>query len=1012
MPDGRGAPSQPYTPPAQRDLGLEIYKYIEREASYHPTLSAQRVKAVQAMREEIIVAINKIVPPAMVADLEAFLRALLPLHDNDTMPALTRVLALTMTDALQDQALMEAVYLLLLRVGLSPPLLKGQASILRRVVSFPKIRELMEKGVAFLRARDGLADNGVTPAPGEDRHLARLLETAGDWLSRTNNSRETQGTSLIADLLLQEDPGLSHQNLGKRCVLRIDLEGNPIRTQEGAGLSNPPTPFGPRNTDGRGLCGEALANGKPVYDTRDLSQTVLGSMLGDTGSLLLRDLPLKDNRIPFPFNLTVGIRPLLEPLDAQRQAYSDKSPIIRTLRTGFAALLGQNLDKVVQAVAQITRKHESDFAQLLALLEQVSKIADRHTVNVRLESSLFEDILPIFQEIIDTPGFFDDLLLALQTPGLVPQVKRAFVNLLEYKGTVTPQDYENFKNTGKDSAVFKDRVDFKSADIEGNRSHFQRVLHLLADVNKHSYLSKLEGPGNVDLPFFEMRIDNLALFYLRALIGKASIWEIVYVNGNPIEEGFIKDQLRQSLPAMGLAEAPDPEQLGLFLNRDLVFENVPLVAGLKLTIKMKPIIGKEGYEVRNWQGDALLSGLASGLIGKDGGALKPIAQVFHKYNKLERFLDLLGVLHRHWGSNSNQHQTKDGKPVYPQPRTNLRSIEPVLLDATKETQILEHLEKWSAILQKLPISDAQGAPKAITFFQSYLAFLIGKPKSTIRNTIAGRLWDDLTEMAKALDGDAKQTARDAWLGAIHALYDLILQTEGEGPTARFKNRRAPIVLIKLLDYAAQYIDKQNKAGQWGPFLKRTEDTLVELLTDPMIPAALDLFEAFTQERPLLQLATDLLVHLLPKPEEDPQSFGEILAMAAELLTPVPDKIRVPIARYLGRILQTRQEIVARTLGFLHASLPLDQKGTLLEIIKNAAVAHPLRDSYNIGVFPSLFSTVNRFSPGSPAPLDVQDLRNILLVVANFVETPNDQTAYGLKQFYNVVRMRKGPPKTP
>ncbi|MCB9641029.1 MAG: hypothetical protein H6727_19185 [Myxococcales bacterium] len=1012
MPEGRGAPSQSYQAPAQRDLGLEIYKYIEQEASYHPTQSKQRVLAVQSMKEDIIVAVNKIVPSELVGDLEAYLRALLPLQDNDMMPSMTRAMSLSMTDAVQDPELLKALYLLLLRVGLSPPLLKGQASILRRAVTFPKIHELMTKGVAWLRARDGLTDNGVSVAPGEDQHLSRLLQSVGDWLSRTNNSKDTKGTSLLADVFLQEDPGLSLQNLGRRCTVRIDLEGNPIPTADAANLTNLPTPFGIRGAEGRGSCGEALTpSGKPVYDTRDLSQSVLGSILADTGSLLIRDLPVKDGKVPFPFNLTVGIRPLLEPYDEQLQAYSDKSPLIRTLRTGFAALLGRDLDKVLQGVAQITRKNESDFAQLLALFDQIAKIADRHTVNVRLESSLFEDILPIFQEIIETPGFLDDLLKALQTPGLTAKIKKAFVQLIEFKGKPKQEDYLAFQSTGNADAIFKDRVDFKAADVEGNRSYFQRVLHLLADVNKFSYVSKLEGPGNVDIPFFEMRIDNLSLFYLRALIGQASIWETIYVNGNPIEDGYIKDQLRLSLPVMGLSETPDAEQLGLFLNRDLVFEDVPLVAGVKLTIKMKPILGREGYELRKWQGDSLLAGLASGLIGKDGGALKPIAEVFAKYNKLERILDLLGVLHRHWGSNANQQKTNDGKFVYPQPRTNLRSIEPVLLDAAKETQLLEHLEKWSGILQKLPISDEPNAPKAISYFQSYIGFLIGKPGTAISSTVAGRLWDDLTEVAKSLDGDAKQTARDAWFGAVNALYDLILQTEGEGPTARFKNRRAPIVLIKMLDFAAKYIDTQKQAGQWGPFVKRTEDSLVELLTDPMIPAALDFFEAFTQDRELLQLSTDLLVHMLPKPEEEPQAFGEILALAAELLTPVPDNIRVPIARYLGRILQTRRELVARTLGFLHASLPLDQKNTLLEIIKNAVVAHPTRDSYNITVFPSLFSTINRFEPGSPAPLNVNDLQNIIQVVANFIETPKDQSAYGLTQFYRIVRMRKGPPKT-
>jgi hypothetical protein len=1010
MPAGRGAPSQSYTAPAQRDLGLEIYNYIEREASYHPTLSKTRVGAVQTMREEIIVAVNRLVPPDDIPNFESYLRALLPLQDSGMMPSLTRSLALTLKDAAQEREVMQALYFLLLRVGLSPPLLQGQASLLRRALTFPKIREMLEQMIAWARIRDGLADNGIDPAPGEEQHLARLLKALGEWLVRTQPSKETKGTSLLNDLLLVEDPALALPSVGRRCAVRVDLEGKPIPTEHADNIPEDkrPTPFGDRGDDGRGSCGEAVTPaGAPLYDTRDLSQTVLASILTDTRDILLRELPLKQKGVPFPFNLTVGVRPLLEPL--QGDAYTEKSPLVRILRTGFASLLGRDLNQVVQAIAQITDKHEGDFAQLIATFEEIGKIVLRYPVDVRLESSFLEDILPIFQEIIATPGFFDDLLLALQTPGLTAKLKRAIVNLSRFKGSLKQEDYLHYKQTGSTDRIFKTPTDFKSPDVEGNRSHFQRVLHLLADVNQHSYVSKLEGPGNVDLPFFEMRIDNLTLFYIRSVIGKASIWEIIYVNGQPIEDGFIKDQLRDSLPAMGLSENPDPEQLGLFLNRELVFEDVPLIAGLKLTIKMKPIIGKEGYELRFHQGDALLAGLASGLIAADGGSLKPIAEVFAKYNKLSRVLDLLGILHRHWGSDANQQKTKDGKLVYPAPRTNLRSIEGVLLDAIQETQFLEQLEKWSRILQQLTLSNQPNAPKAIGHFQSYLAFLLGRPSTPLDQTLVGRLWRDLTEVTKAFEGEARKEARDAWLGAIGVFYELLFQIEGTGEQARFKNRRAPVVLKKALDYLSRHIEDLNNKGQWGPFLKRTEDWIVELLIDPLIPAALDFFDAFTQERHLLEISTDFLVHMLPKPQEEPQAFGELLNLAAELLSPLPNSIRVPIARFLGRTLLTRREIIARTLGFLHAALPLDQKSAFLQLIKNAAVAHPLRNSYTITVFPSLFSTINRVEPGSPRFLEVEDLQRILHVVADFIESPNDQSAYGLRKFYEVVRMRNGRP---
>ncbi len=1001
MKEGRGAPHSNFKTP-KRDFGEEIYKFLLKEASYHPTLSKERVAALKKIDEEWKVAqtVDAIVPKAMLSDFEKYLRSLLPFYDDDTLSGLTTGFSQAIWDVTRDDEMLKALILIDRRIGLSPPMQAGEGSLLYRILSYPKQREFLQKMVDWASSHDGYRSDGKTSEPSETPLIKNFVDALGDLLIRTNRKKLFKGSDLLSGLLFLNDERLD-MKIGKRCAVRFDVKGEPLLTEAGRKAPKPlPEPFGKAGGK-RGPCGEALFNGKPIYQLTDLSKSILATLLADGRKLILHHLPIKGDEIPFPFNMTTGIRPLLEPKDPKTGGFSQKAPINGAVAALFKMGKGPQLHKIVRYFARIFDKNEQEFAAQLAMINEIIDIAKKYDIDINPNSELFDELLPFVQELLVQKGFLRDLLQALQKPDVAEKLKYALIQMMRYgKQQVTLDDYKAFQG-GKKSAIFQRKVLFDKPESRENMSYLQGLLYLLADVNRFPYRSRLKTDAGAAIPLIEMRIDNLALFFMRAVVKPISIWETIYVNGKPIDNKFLKESLRKSFPVMGLSENPNPEELSIFLNRKLYFENVPLVSGFTLTVTLEPIKGRFGRELRKAHADSLLASLASGLVSKEGGVLKPIAQVFDKYGKLQTLLDIFVVLNKHWAGKTNQDKTIQGKLIYPRPRTNLRCIEPVMAESLEKTGLMTRMKAISKILAETRLSDKSGAERGIDLLQKYIAFTAGAPKTPPEQSPLNRLLKNLTEMAKALKGAEKKRAREAWEDAISTIYDLFLKVEGRHQTAHFVNSKIAVMATKALYFLADYIERRSKEGQWGPEFGRLERNINDLLADPIMPALLDIAESIVQDKELLKLTTDLLVFTLPDPQKEPKQFAEILSVVAVLIPPIPDDIFVPSIRHLGRFLTKRKALIFQLINFLHRSLPLDKKAVLLHLLRNGAIAHPTKGTILFGLFADLFAQLLREHPNATAKLSVGDLKSIFTQVAKFLVDEKK----GLEKLYKVVKNR-------
>ncbi len=1001
MPDGRGAPSLNFQE-QERNFGQEVYRLILREAALHPQYSKERVNGIRVMNGEwnIPDTINAILPKDVLNGVEVFMRRLLPLYDDNTMSFLTQDMATVSLKASRNLDLLGALIAMNARVGMHPSRSADDSGLLGRVLSFPKNRELIETLATWYLNRDGLTEDGRGLNGNESNLLQRVLEKAAIWLKDTTPSKGDDQPALLYDILLTEDSRLDLRT-GKRCAVLFANNGNPILSESGNSTSSVVAPF-PRNVKRIGDCGESIADdGKPSYVIRDLSKTILASVLADVRTLISKELPIQQGKLPFPFNMTKGIRPLLGEVNTKGR-FTKEAPILTMLRAAVDIMKGPKLHKVVRMFARISAKEETKLASLLALLDELGVVVDRNPSDVAENNSLMEDLLPYLQQIVAEKGMLEDVLTALQTPGLTAKMKDSFRKLMgsTYR-KISLQDYIDHKSKKID--LFATKVDRAKGDVRGNISLFQRVLHLLADVNRHSYKSRIKALGSIDIPFIEMRINNLALLYLRAVVGGLSIWETIYVNGEPIKDGILKDQLKNSLPIMGLSETPNPEELGIFINQELKFKDVPLLGPIKVDVSLDPIVGREGYKVRDHHADALLAGLASGMIGPNGGALRPVAKVFAKYKKLEMFLDLLGVLHRHWASTKNVEKDSGGKPIYPSPRTNMASLEPMMVDALKNTRMLEELETMGKVMLETKLSDGPNAELGMPAMVDFIGFMVGAPKTPYKQTQMWKLLDGFDQMDQALAGPANKEVRDAWDEAVTSLSDLFLQVEGKGDQAKFSNPRVPVVLTKLLERAATEIESYAVKGKWEPKVNEIYNDLESLLTGTFVPALLDLLDELVQNQALLGMTTELIVHVLPDPEKEPKAFGEALGLIASVLAPVPDSIVVPVAHFLGQVVSEHRPLFTKLLSFVKRSLPLDPDDQFLGLVKRAMAKHPTLDDSLLNFMPEMVKTFYRQRPGSTKSLTPADYQSIFQELARYLTDKE----HGMEKLYTVIKNRNG-----
>ena len=307
-----------------------------------------------------------------------------------------------------------------------------------------------------------------------------------------------------------------------------------------------------RDAEGRVRSGP---DNTPLYAYVDARHTLLGQVLSEARPLLAVDAAHPRSTV---MELLDGLPVLLGPRDGAKAstreyapvtvAYdafrANEAPVLDLLHAG-AQLLGQpSADDTLALLRSLVADHPGEVARLVALLQALSRSEDAHPeAELKAGNTFRDDLVDVAVELAREPGLLEDLLKALAQPESLA-LGKTLTSYLEHRDAFS-YDRQALNgppmnlSTGGLGAP-RTPADRTQPDAGANRSLFQRFLNVLHDANGVAYCNKAGAVvhargvalGDLDLPLFGgtyrecevFKIDNMAVFYLQSIVGKARLY--------------------------------------------------------------------------------------------------------------------------------------------------------------------------------------------------------------------------------------------------------------------------------------------------------------------------------------------------------------------------------------------------------------------------------------------------------------------------------------------------------
>lgn len=963
--------------PERGTLGEEIYGLLARDYERDNPRQAQ---GFALERDDFIYSVDHLLPPDELEYTQEFLVKLLPLQDDGTVPETTRKLAAAAGRLAEDEAALRSLAAIGQRKGYVD--LQHEEALVRRIGRFPRYRELSRALIDLALSHDGRDEVG-RPDARESDLLARLQAQLSKRLSEIEISEDAErDIVLLADLLMTEDPrfatgptpavevvardprGVAQVKIAAPGAMpapfvdtsprdgRADVDALGRFVDEGGRPVELP-PFGtegPRDTAGRALDGSTT-----IYQYVALEQTLLASLLRTSRDLIDREVPMKALRT---FDVVLGER-TVEGLYDQ-----DDSPLLDLVHGLGAAADLRELPDLIDLLHILMDQHEATMMWMMLEAQDQFDIADSYPVSLRANHRMLSQTVNWAQKVLAVPGLAEDLIDALQDPAAAGLPQAGITLMSHKKERITPAAVQN-------GTVFDTLVDPARPDVRDNQSLQQRLFHLIYDTKGVRYTPELIG-----IPIgFVFEIDDLAEFYMLSVIGQAEIPSLVST-------------------ITGLSTRPTPEELAIFINADQAFGNP---------------VGKEGFEVKENDGDTLFAATESGMID----SLRPLIQVFYAHGQLRLLFELFEILHFNWASESSDYQDRAAT----QPRysylTGIARYQPMLIEIFRDTRMYDGMRK---MLDETELVRTRGGRAAHPLLLQLARRLLAKdPALRTRNgarevTIKGERITPLSPfdlIRHALDRLDQRVRRESqtkreWDEIVDVAYDLFLKAERTGPeTGQLENREALPTALILLDFLHGRVARQVNTPNFSTWVK--EDMLAaatDALTAPELPMMIDLayeLELTPEvEDPLFALRDELLA--------EGDGFADLLVTVGDGAQAAKDaSLAVGLVQYLGKELDPQQLNLWHCLTTAKRSLDLDPDEHLLEVARRGLDPRPGGGLALYGLLEAA-QQVQRKDPLATGPLLADDWRKITAKVSTFLLDEE----HGLEKFYSLVRGRKGP----
>lgn len=849
-----------------------------------------KVAALFDYRQDFVDSIDLIFPGNELSDLQAYMVRILDLTDDGSFPAVVQKSAEAVDLARADPHMTQALARIEGRLGYRPR--SVSLGILREALSYPKLQTLLDNTLELVAegGKGHQAFGDLMAALSFELRNARRVDDASQDPPQ-HPAATDRAARLALDLLLTTDPAFASGS--PRWLVARDWRGLARVRRTASGVAAPfvdkdsdgladadvlgnfvtstgkvPSPFhhDPKAPDAavaRDAYGRALdASGQPVFDYLNLDDTLLASFARDALKLLdpAKDTLLKAlqgaTAVLGPRRDQVRIAPDGKDSLSYRGFDSDKAPLL-DLTHGVLSVLGDPaILQTLEGLKRLFTDHESELARVLGAARKASSLVDAYPARkIDPKSTVFDELLVLVRQLVNTPGLLEDVLTALKNPA-THNLDRMLANYLKYADVHvldTARD-KVVSQSGGDN-LFTRVVDRKKPDSGSNRSMQARLLHIIHDTNGmlmcNKEGAKISIPLICDLPLIKntslctktykacelFQVDNGAVFYMMSIArirdgagkltntGKAylrlkteNMPSLIAAAVDTIGADLI---LETMTGIKGMGEHPTTQAL----NRLMFMEQMPAMLAAAQDFP-KDIDGEEIHKVHkgslySWeiQHPGMSCSANDPCVFYD--AFRPVAQAFADHDQEKLLIDILSVLHRHWSSKqSSDYQYTNPKAPNFSHGSNVVSYEPALVDVLEKSDIMRSLSAVAGVIDGLKLGDNTPFKTVLTRTARFLVDPALSPGLAYRDGRTKALWSDgVTEalggvspiylLADAISGiddaldAATQETGDAWREATKEIIDLFLGTEavaGQQGAVRFSNRRIIPAATVLLDF--------------------------------------------------------------------------------------------------------------------------------------------------------------------------------------------------------------------
>lgn len=987
------------------NLGEEIYKMLRDDLNDAQTNREKKIAFFESNHARFVEAVNSILPEGIIDDADQGLNHVIYYIDNGVLPEITKNCSEILMRLKNDPQAIDSF----IKIYNGPRTLSYNDlnDFLNLITSYNSSEDngfnnLIVNFLNYFVKHDGKSTDGLEDNS-EDKIILAGLNSLSDILRNTNFISENKNIIPIDTTILEKILSKigNHFNDNPRWIVMSDFNGNPKV------LSNNNNILGPFiDEDSDNLC-DVNEDGHPIdidgntidippYDEAayDIGNTKIlrdsyGRAITEDGQLLYEYTDFNKTGLG---SLTFGIKSLFEHNDYNelisniKQFLGNKisdeqgnikydikrfpfiDPAFEILNSTIDAINYEQFENVLNGFAQLFSGNRDEAKEFFVQALNVSKILENYKqVKLNPDNTLYDDLYPYFKQISDK-GLLPRIIEIMDDPAL-DNLGNALKTLLTYRDT----------DLSETNDVFDEPVDRTAPESENNRSLLQRLLHLVHDASQKQYVT-MYGE-------WVFTIDDMAVFFLDSVADNAEI---------PWYAKYFASEFDDS--------TPDSWQTTLFLNNAH-----PLIGNPT---------GREGNELRNYNGDSLFAFHHSG--AKD--ALRPLIKVFSDTGNSALLAGILSQLHEHYSTLSKYttDMTEQFDFYHVLKPAGIRNYEEALIDIFENSQILPATFQFISKCKNITLNNTTFNNAIDDYINQLFNGNVNLNSDEIIYNFDGItpnynpshiyvLNQHINNLISIYNNSTDQTVKDSFEKLVDIFGRNFLDLPDDNGSNETRAEILNSITTNSLTILNEYVININKIKSYEKNnddfynnVQQMHETINKLINSAELPAFVDMLNSIFEDEILGEDIKQFVLYLLNSDEQNDNLLRFARFISGIRQFGGDGESMNNILNFFADVVDPQKYNIDSIIRNIYQITGAEKNSVTFHALRNAYLAKgEISKSYPGDIIFNTIFKINRSEPGDSLPYDSNDINLIFSKILYFI---NDEH-HGLERLYNILKNR-------